>query len=472
MKKKTRRLFLAGGIVVAGLAGLATLPFSGNALPLPFAAPQEQAQPRSSALVRQVAYRPDRIRRELREDRWRNIVFVDRKLPIYIVRACRDRRRFELRLNRFGKIMRRSELGSCRAARDDTADRGGSRMSVRNVRRVLQGLGYKKIDFRDRELPVYVADACLRRSLFRLRINRRGDINFRERIGRCGRGGRRIEQVSVRLPQIRKILEGRGFNRVTFTDRELPGYVAEACKNNRKMELKINRRGEVRSRRRIGACREVDGENILPLEQLTEMLRARRYYRIRYQDRELPWYKATACRNRKEFSLLINRWGDIRRRRQSGVCEAPQRNEIVAVAPRRRVDIEEIRTRRRIDADECQDYLESLLADNTINFAVASATIERESFDLLQRLALVTTRCPETTVEIAGHTDSSGSRGDNQRLSERRAKSVVDYLQDRDVEKSRLAARGYGEDRPIATNTTSRGKAQNRRIEFVVSWGE
>ncbi len=475
MKKSTRRLCLAGGFLILGVSSLAILPISGEAaFSLPFTLSGTTTASIETPPVQSVAYRPNRVRRDLRADGWRNIVFVDRKLPVYVVRACRDRRRFELRLNRFGKVQRRSELGPCRVAASgsDRTDRPGYRMSVRNVRRVLDGLGYKDIKFRDRELPVYVADGCLRRSLYRLRINRRGDINFRERIGRCGRGGQRREVVRVRLPEIEAILEARGFNRIKFTDRRLPTYKAEACKNNRKMELKINSRGEIRDRRRIGECREIDGDNILKVSEITKLLQARRYYRIRYTDRELPWYKATACRDRKEFSLLMNRWGDIRRRRQSGVCEAPQRTEVVAIAPRRRFDYELVRRRERIDADECQDYYEDLLADNTINFDTNSATIQRESYDLLERLATVATRCPETNVEIAGHTDSVGSQSSNQKLSERRAQSVVDFLMDRRVPRENLSARGYGEERPVASNTTDRGKARNRRIEFVASWGE
>lgn len=458
-----------------GVAGLATLPISGNAaLSLPHGLKDAAPQAADASPLHAVAYRPNRVRRELRADGWRNIVFVDRKLPVYVVRACRDNRRYELRLNRFAKIQRRSELGSCRVASSNGngVDSPGYRMSVRNVGRVLRGLGYSNIQFRDRELPVYVADGCLRRSLYRLRINRRGDINFRQRIGRCGRGGSTTPIARIRLPELQAILEARGFNRVKFTDRRLPIYKAEVCKNNRRLLLKINSRGEVRDRRQLGSCREIDGDNILPISEITKLLQSRRYYRIRYSDRELPWYKATACRNRKQFDLLMNRWGDIRRRRQSGVCEAPQRTEVVAIAPRRRFNYELIRRRDRIDADECQDYYEDLLADNTINFDTNSATIQRESFDLLERLATVATRCPETNVEIAGHTDSVGSRGDNQKLSERRARSVVEFLRDRRVPRENLSARGYGEERPIATNTTDRGKARNRRIEFVASWGE
>ncbi|MEL6422874.1 MAG: OmpA family protein, partial [Pseudomonadota bacterium] len=105
-----------------------------------------------------------------------------------------------------------------------------------------------------------------------------------------------------------------------------------------------------------------------------------------------------------------------------------------------------------------------------INFAVASAEIDEESADLLDRLAFVAERCPDTSIEIAGHTDSDGSRASNQRLSEARAVSVARYLRRQGVPRARLGAIGYGENRPIATNATAAGRRANRRIDFVVNW--
>ena len=76
---------------------------------------------------------------------------------------------------------------------------------------------------------------------------------------------------------------------------------------------------------------------------------------------------------------------------------------------------------------------------------------------------------PEVTlVEIQGHTDSRGKRSYNLALSERRARSVRQYLIDAGVEPSRLMARGYGPDRPISPNITRRGRSQNRRVEFHI----
>ena len=71
-------------------------------------------------------------------------------------------------------------------------------------------------------------------------------------------------------------------------------------------------------------------------------------------------------------------------------------------------------------------------------------------------------------IEVGGHTDSVGSNGSNQRLSESRASSVVRYLQDKGIGNDTMVAKGYGEEKPIADNSTQRGRWDNRRIEFKV----
>jgi outer membrane protein OmpA-like peptidoglycan-associated protein len=73
------------------------------------------------------------------------------------------------------------------------------------------------------------------------------------------------------------------------------------------------------------------------------------------------------------------------------------------------------------------------------------------------------------TVEVAGHTDAVGSDAYNQKLSERRAKSVASYLESKGVDPAHLApVIGYGKSKPIATNDTAEGRAQNRRVELIV----
>ncbi len=117
---------------------------------------------------------------------------------------------------------------------------------------------------------------------------------------------------------------------------------------------------------------------------------------------------------------------------------------------------------------ECNFLFQDLLTRARIQFDTGSATIAPESFGLLDRLVVVVRRCEGAKVEIAGHTDSVGSADSNLALSEARAKSVVDYLAQSGIAGERVEARGYGANRPVASNETAEGRAQNRRIEFTV----
>jgi outer membrane protein OmpA-like peptidoglycan-associated protein len=101
-----------------------------------------------------------------------------------------------------------------------------------------------------------------------------------------------------------------------------------------------------------------------------------------------------------------------------------------------------------------------------INFAVDSAEIQPDSFPVLDNVARILADNPDVRVEIGGHTDATGGRAHNMRLSQARAESVVNYMVSRGVDRARLDARGYGPTQPVASNDTEEGKAQNRRIEF------
>lgn len=90
------------------------------------------------------------------------------------------------------------------------------------------------------------------------------------------------------------------------------------------------------------------------------------------------------------------------------------------------------------------------------------------SFVELNKLLKILQGNPKLSIRIVGHTDALGSDTYNQNLSQRRAQSVVQFLTENKISKSRLFARGDGERFPIATNDTDEGRAENRRVEFVV----
>jgi len=106
-----------------------------------------------------------------------------------------------------------------------------------------------------------------------------------------------------------------------------------------------------------------------------------------------------------------------------------------------------------------------LVLDQRIHFE--NDGVEGDSRELIDEVAEILLDHPQIELEIGGHTDSRGSGASNQELSEERANVVRDALIDRGVDPDRLEAVGFGEDRPIASNQESQGRATNRRMEFV-----
>ena len=103
-----------------------------------------------------------------------------------------------------------------------------------------------------------------------------------------------------------------------------------------------------------------------------------------------------------------------------------------------------------------------------ILFAVDSTTVQPGLRNDLATLATSLNQYPNTTVDVIGHTDNTGSAGYNQNLSQRRAQAVTAILQSNGVAPNRLRSIGRGEDAPIASNLNAEGRAQNRRVEIVI----
>lgn len=101
-----------------------------------------------------------------------------------------------------------------------------------------------------------------------------------------------------------------------------------------------------------------------------------------------------------------------------------------------------------------------------VTFATGSAVLTAEAKVVLDKMADLLNGAPDVNVEVQGHTDNTGSAAANTRLSGARAESVRAYLESKGVAAARLSAKGYGSTVPVAENTTSAGRAQNRRVEL------
>jgi OOP family OmpA-OmpF porin len=107
---------------------------------------------------------------------------------------------------------------------------------------------------------------------------------------------------------------------------------------------------------------------------------------------------------------------------------------------------------------------------DAVYFDTAKATIQSRSFKLLDQVAKILLEHPELEmVRIEGHTDNQGKPEANRKLSQRRAEAVRAYLIKKGVAAERMVAQGFGQDRPIADNKTAKGRAANRRVEFITT---
>jgi outer membrane protein OmpA-like peptidoglycan-associated protein len=113
------------------------------------------------------------------------------------------------------------------------------------------------------------------------------------------------------------------------------------------------------------------------------------------------------------------------------------------------------------------DYLIVRMPQDIL-FAVDSASVSGSLQDDLGAVANSLRRYPDSTVEVVGHTDNTGSAAYNQDLSQRRASAVASILASYGVSSGRIRAYGRGEDQPIASNLTVDGRAQNRRVDIFI----
>lgn len=103
-----------------------------------------------------------------------------------------------------------------------------------------------------------------------------------------------------------------------------------------------------------------------------------------------------------------------------------------------------------------------------ILFDVDKATLKPQAREILSKVCGIMQVAGEYNLSIEGHTDSTGSDQYNQQLSERRAKSVYDYLANCGLQSSAMVSKGFGEEQPIASNDTAEGRQKNRRVEIVI----
>jgi outer membrane protein OmpA-like peptidoglycan-associated protein len=110
----------------------------------------------------------------------------------------------------------------------------------------------------------------------------------------------------------------------------------------------------------------------------------------------------------------------------------------------------------------------NLVMPGNITFDTNSGNLQSSFYDVLNSVAIVLEEFDKTIIAVSGYTDSTGARDYNQQLSVERARSVANYLKSRNIVDARFETVGFGEDYPIADNSTAEGRAQNRRVELTL----
>jgi outer membrane protein OmpA-like peptidoglycan-associated protein len=145
---------------------------------------------------------------------------------------------------------------------------------------------------------------------------------------------------------------------------------------------------------------------------------------------------------------------------------------VVGVGVGAYMDVQEQKLREQLEGTGVRVSREAdnirLIMPGNITFASDAYQLRSSFYPVLNSVGLVLAKYVDTTMRVSGHTDNTGSREYNQTLSERRARSVADYLITQRVAPGRMYVEGRGFDQPIADNGSAAGRAQNRRVELFI----
>jgi outer membrane protein OmpA-like peptidoglycan-associated protein len=161
---------------------------------------------------------------------------------------------------------------------------------------------------------------------------------------------------------------------------------------------------------------------------------------------------------------------EARRLADQRAAEAAQARQTAEQAERDREALrEQLRQQLNLILETRETARGLIINLSDVLFDVDRATLKPGAREKLARISGILTSHPDLTIEIEGHTDSTGSGEHNQRLSERRAESVHAYMSQQGIGRAIVGTAGFGEERPVATNGTAAGRQLNRRVEIIVS---
>ena len=230
----------------------------------------------------------DDMRVRLRQEGYDRIEFlVDRSGRRTLAEACRKGSRFELVLNRRGRIVDEKRIGRC-----------AKPIAPRDLVAHLEGLGYDRVDVTDRQLPRYQADACRGTTKFELVVGRYGKVRRETRVGRC--------PPPIDERGLRRLMTRNGFSKIQLVSTNTNEYSVIACQSNDRMSIRFSRYGEVIDQKRLGSC-------VSPrIEQIIDKLNANGVTKATIH--------IEGCRGRNRVRFTYNEYGEQLDRERIGRC--------------------------------------------------------------------------------------------------------------------------------------------------------
>jgi hypothetical protein len=252
----------------------------------------------------------DDVRGLIRREGFRRIdIQDDGKVP-YIATACRNDQRYSIEVSEFGDVVVKDRIGRCENEQNT--------ISAQDLRRALRKDGYDRIKFTDRTPRRFIVEACQGSSRMRLEINRRGRLRDRERIGRCAE--------TIRPRDLTAILAKAGYDRIDLVDQIPPIYLAEGCRGNNRMRIRINTWGETVFEKKIGDCAPPATVASLT-EQLEKNVKNFRGISVR-EGKQYPFI-ADVCDDGQRRELYFSRYGEFVGKKDTGRCISERVADIV-----------------------------------------------------------------------------------------------------------------------------------------------
>lgn len=245
------------------------------------------------------------VLRSLNHQGYDDIDITYRGLTKARVEACKNGVRYRMEIKPSGEIQNRDRIGDCREpiGRAAAAD-------------ILRRQGFRDIRVGQTDQG-FAAVACQGRLRFRVAMDRFGSIERRQELGPCG-GALSREEIEAYLRSL-------GYDRVRVTDTRPPRLLAEACRDDNRLALRLSGNADVLDENRIGRC-----EPPIRADDIPALLGRRGYDRVEVIDDRPPRYRVQACRSENHVELVLDRYGDTLDERQIGRCREPlTRQELV-----------------------------------------------------------------------------------------------------------------------------------------------